>query len=338
MEAYHRPVTAGVTFNPFLPAIGRVYQVLLDAAPAGETIETNNRKLAEAAQCSAGTIPGILRDLEALEYIERVTGSRGSLILVVDRSNMFDRSFTASGCDQESDRQPSAPPIDQESDRLNRSNTPDRSAGQVRNRSTMADPPHTPLYGKTLIAAADSVAALEKVPLGGSGGMPITPADRWPDRAELAEHLVKLGCDDPSVLDAILVAKPQLELEQLESQWQIALQREQAGYTDNARALLFGTLRKPGSWLHGRATSSAVDWGAYAHSQASPPPAAPGNFEAALDRARVIAPDASAEELERVAADIADGISEATALESLSEARARREYLARHGKAVQYAA
>jgi len=129
-------------FNPYLPAIGRVLEVLAASAPVGTTIETTNRALAEGAGLrSASQIPLILRKLEEKNYIERVTTPRGSLIVVTERSGMADRSFVASESDQGfADRSVAA-------DREIPNEMPDRSSGRSIERSTMADPPHTPLYG-----------------------------------------------------------------------------------------------------------------------------------------------------------------------------------------------
>ncbi len=171
--------------------------------------------------------------------------------------------------------------------------------------------------------------------------MPIAAADRWPDRADVAARLEseELNCEFP---DEILEKRPELTLDKLNEQWAIAQQREEAGRADNARDLLFGTLRKgPGHWLHGRAPRPAVDWGAYAEAQsaaaAQPPPAPLDDFDQALERARQLAPDADPDELNILAADLVEGVSEAAVLEWLAGERARRAYLEQRGK-VRYAA
>lgn len=83
------PVTASVTddadFPPYLPPCGRVLYVIQRLAAPGETIEIGNRDLAAAAQCSAGSIPAILRTLERDGWIERATSPRGSLIARIDQ-------------------------------------------------------------------------------------------------------------------------------------------------------------------------------------------------------------------------------------------------------------
>ena len=60
MASYHESATTSVAFNPYLPAIGRVLEVLRSYGP-GATIEINNRDLASAAGCSPGRIPALLR-------------------------------------------------------------------------------------------------------------------------------------------------------------------------------------------------------------------------------------------------------------------------------------
>jgi len=332
----HTTVTATVTaFNPFLPTIGRVYQVLLDAVRIGETIETTNRELAEAAQCSASAIPDILRELESRRYIERITSGRGSLIVVAERSPMTDRSDSDQSCDQKTDRS-----SDRQSersvmgDRLSRAETPDRSSDRQSERSDMSDPPlHPPIWNHVL-AAEDSAAALKNVlPLGGSGGDAIGNTDRWPDRTDVADRLVELGCDEAGLIDEILHTKPALTLAQIESQWQLAIAAEEDGYTVNARRLLFGTLRKPGGWLYGRVTSGAVDWSAYAQAADEGPPRVIGETEpedslppeeSPHARARRITPDdISGRDFQFVLMRLGMGDSDQEALAALAARRRR---------------
>lgn len=146
MSSYSTTVTPTVTFNPYLPLPGRVLEVLGLYGPAGTAIETCNRDLARAAGCSAGAIPAALRTLEADGHIERVTSPRGSLIVVTDRSGMADRSVAASESDQRILDRPIAPPP------ATPNETPDRPTARTDDRSVMADPPHTPLYGISTIA------------------------------------------------------------------------------------------------------------------------------------------------------------------------------------------
>jgi hypothetical protein len=142
-EVYHQSATGHVAlFNPYLPLPGRLLEVLASYGPAGTSIETCNRDLARAAQCSAGAVPGALRTLEADGHIERVTTARGSLIMLTERSGMADRSSAASQRDQHMpDRSleaGSAEPIE----------TPDRSNERSGERSAMADPPTPPIRYK----------------------------------------------------------------------------------------------------------------------------------------------------------------------------------------------
>jgi hypothetical protein len=142
MEGYHTSVTLDVTFNPYLPLPGRLLQVLASYGPPGTTIETCNRDLAQAAQCSAGAVPGALRTLEADGHIERITSPRGSLIVLSERSGMPDRLETRQTSDQHmADRSiggRSANPIE----------TPDRSSERSTERSAMPDPPTPPIRKK----------------------------------------------------------------------------------------------------------------------------------------------------------------------------------------------
>ena len=194
----------------------------------------------------------------------------------------------------------------------------------------MSDPPpHPPYMEINSKAAAESAATAELDSTGGSGGAAITP---------IAARLLELGCDDASVLADILRVKPDLALEKLEAQWSIAQQCEESGYTPNARRLLFGTLRKPGGWLYGRATKSAPDWSAYAQEQATaaaqpPPDAALDDFAAARARAHQLAPDATPGELDILAADLQDGRSPDEVLDWLRNERGRRAKLAERAQA-----
>ena len=142
--AYHPSATAAVTFNPFLPAIGRVYQVLCDAAPAGATIEINNRDLAAAAGLqSAGHIPRLLRQLETKGYIERIADRGGSLIVVTDRSRMRDHDAADRAGDPAGDPDRDHPPVaasgDPDRDHADRVLMRDRSSVRVDDRSRMRD-------------------------------------------------------------------------------------------------------------------------------------------------------------------------------------------------------
>lgn len=58
MTVYH-------TFNPYLPAIGRVLQVLQSYGLDGTAIQITKSELARAAQCSASKIPDLLIALES---------------------------------------------------------------------------------------------------------------------------------------------------------------------------------------------------------------------------------------------------------------------------------
>jgi CTP-dependent riboflavin kinase len=82
MALSHPSPTVTHTFNPYLPLVGRLLDVLLMYGPPGTAIETCNRTLARQAQCSAGAIPATLRKLETDGYIERVVTAHGSLIVV----------------------------------------------------------------------------------------------------------------------------------------------------------------------------------------------------------------------------------------------------------------
>jgi len=111
-KLYHGDNATSSRFNPFLDAIGRLFEVLCRAAPLGTAIPTKNRALADAAEIeSAGQLPALLRRLEAKGLIERVTTSRGSLIVVLQRSWNPDRSWGASQSDLPWIDRPLDPPL-----------------------------------------------------------------------------------------------------------------------------------------------------------------------------------------------------------------------------------
>lgn len=122
------PATGSVTFNPYLPAIGRVYEVLQRWSIGGQ-IECTNRDLADAAGLrSAGHIPAMLRQLERDGLIVRVASAKGTLIELIPES---DQPGIASGCDPESDQTDGVATRDQ------------ASAVEIA-RSAMTDPPPAP--------------------------------------------------------------------------------------------------------------------------------------------------------------------------------------------------
>lgn len=263
MEVYHEVATGTVTFNPYLPAIGRVLEVLRGYGPAGTTIELTNRDLSTAAACSAGSLPGILRSLEARGHIERVTSPRGSLIVVRSdqRSDQHaDRSFNPSGCDQSHDRFFGA---------INATDaieTPDRSESADQD----SDPPHTPHMVHDL-SSSRSTAADQRFTIGGVWGGDALIADFGDQDADqesdplsaAALVLAELGAD-PVTLAKIYAAQPDLTPGDILPQWEIAQAQERDGDARNARRLLFGTLMKPNGRVYGRATAAQVDWAAYA--------------------------------------------------------------------------
>jgi hypothetical protein len=142
MALSHPSATTTLIFNPYLPLVGRLLDVLLTYGPPGTAIETCNRTLAQLADCSAGAIPAALRRLEADGYIERVVTTHGSLIVVTERSGMLDRSPTASSCDQDMPDRCLAAPSPEAIE------TPDRPVERSEERSSMADPPEPPTWNQ----------------------------------------------------------------------------------------------------------------------------------------------------------------------------------------------
>lgn len=144
-------VTIDYDFPPYLPPCGRVLHVIQALAAPGEAIQLSNRDLAAAAQCSAGSIPTILRMLERDGWIERVTSTRGSLVLRIDQH--ADRSHRRSVSDQHVDRLPERSTSDQLTDRSESADSAavrDRPLPQAISEliaptgDQTPDPPHTP--------------------------------------------------------------------------------------------------------------------------------------------------------------------------------------------------
>lgn len=207
------PVTGNVTsdydFPPYLPPCGRVLYVLEALAAPGEAIQISNRDLAAAAQCSAGSIPTILRTLERDGWIERVTSARGSLVQRIDQH--ADRSRRRSVGDQTPDRSLIASPTDQESDRSVstdsasvRDLTPPEPISMLIGESSdqTPDPPHTP--HKEFNTCMQQHAA--------GGG-----ADQ--------EALLRTIGVWPEALRAILRARPDLTEAEITTKWQAAQRR-----------------------------------------------------------------------------------------------------------------
>lgn len=213
-QAYHTtasPTVAAPAFNPYLPAIGRVLEVLAALAPLGTAIETCNRDLAAAVGLrSAGTIPGVLRTLEADGYIERVTTPRGSLIVVLNRSGMRDRIQTRSRMPDRSQAPATAIPNE----------TPDRSPDAGDERSAMADPPlHPPIRYQHASDSAQQLGA----------------------RAPLFQALIDAGAEAP-VARRILDRNPALTVAEFEA-LRAAARRRGSAQSPDSIGLVFWCLQ-----------------------------------------------------------------------------------------------
>lgn len=206
------PVTPSVTetydFAPYQSPCGRVLHVLQAMVAPGETIQIVNRDLAIAAQCSAGSIPTILRTLERDGWIERVTSTQGSLVLLVDQSldraaraerrSTFDRIPARSNVDR-AEVADSAPPCDLTpsdpiSFRITESGDPE------------TDPPHTP-HKEFNTCMLQQHAAGEK-----------------PNISEQEALLRQIGVW-PEKVRAILAARPSLREAEIRTSWQAAQSR-----------------------------------------------------------------------------------------------------------------
>jgi hypothetical protein len=218
MALSHSSTTAALSFNPYLPLPGRLLEVLLSAAALGTAIQTCNRTLAQLAHCSAGAIPAALRTLEADGYIERVTTSHGSLIVVSERSGITDRSPTTHASDQDmADRCRIAA-----SSSL--SATPDRPDERSAQRSAMPDPPlHPPVWKQH-----DSQEQQQ----------PHTYAN---PRLEAA--LQAAGAEAPVIRD-ILQHCPERTPEELRHALSLASRRQAQGRVTSAQGLVFGLWRQ----------------------------------------------------------------------------------------------
>jgi hypothetical protein len=260
MEVYHGSVTAAVTPDRplrlfeyvVIPPIRLVLDTILTHCEVGERIAPGIRQLGEWSGVTLGLITDCLRQLDSrgiITYDGRVI----MLLRDPDTADETDRSADRSVCEEtdESDRSPDRSLSLTFRDRLLKRRNGHAESDRSADRSDFS-PPHPP-YGNHDLAAA--AAAHESLPRGGmqGGGEP----DRSPDRSPASLFLVELGCDDSALRGEILASHPDLTPAQLSAQWALALERERAGYTDNARRLLFGTLRKSGGWLYGRARAQA---------------------------------------------------------------------------------
>lgn len=186
-------------FNPYLPAIGRLYDVLAALAPTGETITATNRELADMAGVSAGYVPTLLRQLVRDGHIERITSPTGSLLVMhtrCDQSAINTRSIRDQACVITSAESGA---INERSIMVDRSLIaenplhadgavlPDRSVAAINARSAMIDPPHTPLYG----TGGGSYPTTPLPPTqptaqpGGGGGVATQPGTPNPDTVAL---------------------------------------------------------------------------------------------------------------------------------------------------------
>lgn len=325
-QAYHKSVTPTDTTTRALrpyeyvvrPPIARLLIAIRQHCGIGGTIQPGVRQLASWMNyASAGRIAPLLQQL-ALDGWILYDGSSGCITLLADtevaiteRDHSDDEVITER--DQLDDEV--ITPRDQDVSITERDRAPRRPSALLtaitrRDRST-------PRMEDHVLAAADqshdsAAANINHVPCAADS---ITPRDRLPP---LDAALYDLGADDPTLRAEILETHPELTLDALASQWLLAQDRERSGYTPNARALLFGTLRKPGGWLHGRATSGAVDWGAYAAPDDEPP------AETLRDRVLRITPeDISGLDFQFVLMRLGMGDTDVEALAALAE-RTRR--------------
>ncbi len=264
MGVYHETATPTVAFNPYLPAIGRVLEVLRRYGP-GATIEISNRDLADAAGMqSAGHIPQLLRQLVKHKQIERVTTPRGSLIMVVGDwaiphgdqlpyQNAIDPTWDHAGPQDASD-----PMWDQPNPTVLR----DQSIIRTDERSHMTD--RSIVVGSMVHDARSSSTTTtpdQNTNRGGAGGGEriADACDPDRDRFELAALvLAELGADSVT-LATIRASQPDLTPSEILPQWQLALEEERTGGVKSARRLLFGQLMKPGGRVYAsRMTSAAV--------------------------------------------------------------------------------
>lgn len=206
-------VTTNVTFDPYSSPCQRVLIVLRAWATPGETIEIVNRDLAAVAECSAGSIPRILRTLEKDGWIERVTSRQGSLIQLLDqqliaksRRSTVDRLPERSTVDREN-LADSAPTSD-----LTPSDPIEKRIAELARSET--DPPHTP---RMEIHDHDSMQ------------QQLQTRDQQPNIAEQdADLRAVLMCEleiVPRLISAILRARPTLGIDEIRTKGQNAQTR-----------------------------------------------------------------------------------------------------------------
>ena len=206
---YHTSVTANVTFDEYLSPIGRVRDVLrhIAAQTGSNDIKITNRELAELAQCSAGSIPGILRTLEADGRIERIATRQGSLVCLCSPSPTRSAAEPVAPTRSAADRPPEH---DQHVDR-SEGPIPQQSQGSDFDRSRKHDqnliPPCTPQK------VHDHDHEQQQRAVGASYDLP------HPDAAK--QRLLSLGVW-PEIANRIRAAQPDLTVAAIETAWRAA--------------------------------------------------------------------------------------------------------------------
>jgi hypothetical protein len=342
MEVYHGSVTPTATATVTLPhyayvvypPIARLLAAIQEHCDVGGTIRPGVRTLAAWANyASAGKIAPLLAQLADDGWIA-YDGTYGTITLLAASNGPIaevDQVAEDDQADSElitaSDRDHSERSVITRSDHrspgvidrpaITLSDRVRRRQSAIQGAITASDRFGGRMEDHDLVAAAedhDSAAATkEKLPCAADS---ITRGDRL--GSPVALLLAELGCDDTALAHEILASHPDLTTAQLGAQWALAQEKERSGYTDNARALLFGTLRK-GGWLYGRAVERTV-----AASDLPPPPDDDQRaFSRAYHHAHALAPPGLAHTaMSELIYAILGGASDEQALDLLAQLQA----------------
>lgn len=294
MEVYHTSSQAQQPteqrLSPYAyvvePPIGRLLIVIGEHCGVGGTIRPRNRALADwAGYKSAGHISDLLDELTCAGWIfyDRDTGLITLLADPVTGSPIPPPDQPSEECEPENDDSEVIPTLDQRSrEGIDSGLIPSRDRVLQQQGAEIKSIPHrdqnAPRMEDHVLRAAvdlrDSAAARYNIPCGPEL---IPPPDH-----PAAARLIELDAD-PKTLAEICAAQPDLTPDELEPQWVIAQERESTGDARNARALLFGTLKKPGGRLYGRLSSGAVDWKPYIQAQEQAKQTPPDNVAVGCD-------------------------------------------------------
>lgn len=312
------------------PPIQLILNAICDLLAVGGSAAPGVRQLAEIAGVSRGMVTDNLRQLAADGWIA-YDGRYITLLRhpdeVIDQADVHpDEAIDQSDVHSAATMPALAP---------RRVLVPDVALSESarptdRSRPSDSLPPYNPPM-EYIHVTATAAAVTQRNSTGGSGGDALADhAADHPAAATMREY----GAAPRIVVEA-LRARPSYTPDQVHALWAWCEQRR-AQRPALGAGVFFSALRE--GQLAPAAPSAAVDWAAYKRKEAAalaapadvPPPA---DLDAATEQARRLAPDATADELAVMAADLVEGLSEQAVREWLAERRARQALFDQRGKA-----